>query len=161
MRKLTAKEGQDLVSIIRESAIQAGRTYERQGQAFEAERMAEVAILEKAIELARPGLPAVCSKIEGILGFEGANLIEGLWILDDSRLATIAMPAPLIRSLGAERKVVPLTATDALEEATLPEILRPLADLFAKQVKGRESSTLAAEKRAAKLVALAELVDSF
>jgi hypothetical protein len=149
MRKLTAKEGQDLVSIIQETAIRAGRTYDRQGAAFEAERQAEVAILEKAIELARPGLASVSNAIE-TAGAHGVKIAEGLYLLTDG---TIGEP-----QAGWFEAMPYATALDRL---SLPEILRPLADLFAKQVKGRESSTLAAEKRAAKLVALAELVDSF
>ncbi len=64
MRKLTAKDGQDLVTLIQRNALAAGQAYDRQGQAFEAERQAEVALLEKAIELARPGLASVSDAIE-------------------------------------------------------------------------------------------------
>src|SRR3990170_1039796 len=82
MRKLTAKDGQDLVSMIQRTALAAGQAYDRQGATFEAERQAEVALLEKAIELARPGLASVSNAIESG-GAEGVKLTDGWYPLRD------------------------------------------------------------------------------
>jgi hypothetical protein len=144
MRKLSAKEGQDLVTMIQETAIRAGQAYNRQGQAFEAERQAEVALLEKAIELARPGLLSIVSAVKGAPQFmRRAELAPEIFILEDGRLAaTTIKGAPNVEVIGVE---------NVLDVVSLPE-------LFQKQVKGREGSTLAAEKRAAKLLALVELM---
>ena len=146
MRKLTAKDGQDLVSLIQRTAVAAGQAYDRQGQAFEAERQAEVALLEKAIELARPGLPSVSNAIESA-GAHGVKLADGLYLLTDG---TIGEP------MAGWFEAMPYATV--LDRLSLEEILRPLAALFEKQVKGREPSTLAAEKRVAKLLALVELM---
>jgi hypothetical protein len=151
MRKLTAKEGQDLVSLIQRNAVAAGQAYDRQGQAFEAERQAEVAILEKAIELARPGLPSVVNAVEAMPQYmRRAELAPDLFILEDGRLARRTFPK------GPDVMVRP--ADEVLNEFTLQEVIQPLAALFEKQVKGREPSTLAAEKRVAKLSAILELL---
>ncbi len=151
MRKLTAKDGQDLVSLIQRSALAAGQAYDRQGRAFEAERQAEVALLEKAIELARPGLGSVVNAVEGLPQYmRRAELTSDLFILEDGRLARRTIPG------GPDCMVISLD--EVLDRLTLPEILRPLVALFEKQAKGREPSTLAAEKRVAKLLALVELL---
>ena len=148
MRKLNEKVGQDLVAQIQRTAVAAGEAYEKQGNAFEGERQAEISLLEKAIELARPGLPAVCSRVEGDpTAVPRVELTPGLFILQDGRLAQ-----------GGDRTVVVITREEALDTHNLPDILRPLAKLFEKQAKGREPSTVEAQKRAAKLLALVELL---
>ena len=148
MRKLSAKDGQDLVTQIARSAIAAGQAYDRQGQAFEAERQAEVALLERAIELARPGLPSVSNAIEGVgAGAWGVKLTDGWYLLTDG---TIGEPR------AGWFEAMPYASV--LDSFTLHEILRPLVALFEKQAKGREPSTLAAEKRVAKLLAILELL---
>ena len=147
MRKLTAKDGQDLVSLIQRTAVAAGQAYDRQGQAFEAERQAEVALLEKAIELARPGLPSVSNAIGDGRWGDGVELVQGLIILSDGRFL-----------YPDDDKLDLITVQDVLATWTLAQVLRPLAALFEKQAKGREPSTLAAEKRVAKLLALVELM---
>jgi len=146
MRKLTAKDGQDLVSMIQRTALAAGQAYDRQGATFEAERQAEVALLEKAIELARPGLASVSNAIESA-GAHGVKLTDGWYLLTDG---TIGEPMA--------GWFEPHPYVSVLDRLSLEEILRPLAALFEKQAKGREPSTLAAEKRVAKLLALVELM---
>jgi len=157
MRKLSTKEGQDLVGLIQRNAVAAGQAYDRQGAAFEAEHEAEVAILERAIELARPGLPSISNAIDGE-HYRGVELVPGdgnnggLWLSENGTF------------VWEERTSKPRqlqTISRVLEGWGLPEILRPLAALFEKQVKGREPSSEKAEKRAAKLLALAELIDGF
>ncbi len=146
MRKLTAKDGQDLVTLIQRNALAAGQAYDRQGQAFEAERQAEVALLEKAIELARPGLASVSDAIESA-GAHGVKIADALYLLTDGTLG---------EPMAGWFEAMPYATV--LDSFTLQEILRPLVALFEKQAKGREPSTLAAEKRVAKLLALVELL---
>jgi len=143
MRKITAKEGQDLVGLIQRNAVAAGQAYDRQGQAFEAEHGAEVALLEKAIELARPGLPSISNQIA--IGTKGVELVEGLFLTEEGQFLDAG-------------KLANLTPSEVMETWDLGQVLRPLATLFEKQVKGREGSTLAAERSAAKLLALVELM---
>src|SRR3972149_1766319 len=76
MKKLIVKDGQDLESLVQRTALAAGQAYDRQGATFEAERQAEVALLEKAIELARPGLASVSNAIESA-GAHGGKLTDG------------------------------------------------------------------------------------
>jgi hypothetical protein len=143
MRKITAKEGEDLVSLIQRTAVAAGQAYDRQGQAFEAEHEAEVALLEKAIELARPGLSAISNQIA--IGTKGVELVEGLFLTEEGQFLDAG-------------KLANLTPGEVMETWDLGQVLRPLATLFEKQVKGREPSSLAAEKRVAKLLALVDLM---
>ena len=145
-------KSQDLLPLIQKTAVRAGSAYDKKGQAFEAERHAEVVLLEKAIEASRPALPSICSRVAEVPeAVERAELIPDLYLLVDGRLAHASLPG--------SPSVMVITPETALDSYDLTEILRSLAHKFSQQVAGREPSMKAALLRAERLEALAKLVE--
>jgi hypothetical protein len=144
-----------VVEEIKRRAPLAAEVMERQGQAFDAERSAEEKLVALAVELAKPALPAVCSRVSWLGNMTAAQIFEDLWILENGTFAAMR------RAQGKEKSVVAAT-TITVEEACLiaspGEIIVKLWELIEKQITGRLASADGAEKTAAKLKAIVTLL---
>lgn len=129
-------------------AQKAARAAQDQAAAFEAERLAEVKLLEEAIRLALPGLPAICSKVQG-WPMECVQVAPGLMLATDGSFGAWSTYPPILQLL---------TIGQVIEEHDPAEIVEALSKLFMKQIMGRGTSAAGSQERTAKLLALAALI---
>lgn len=138
-------------------ALAAKAADDRQGSAFEAERGAEIEVLEKVIELARPGLPSIMNATPGFptkaveLLPDAACQDDRLWILEDGAFAQWGVFTP-----GQPYR---LALADVCDGWSIAAVVNALAMLFRKQIIGRTAPAIEAEARAAKLTAIAKLLE--
>lgn len=155
MRHPKNRNASVVVEEIKRRAPLAAEVMERQGQAFDAERSAEEKLVALAVELSKPALPAVCSRVPWLGNMTAAQIFEDLWILENGTFAAM-------RRAQGEAKTVFAATTITVEEACLiaspVEILSALSGLLAKQIDGRGASANGAEKTAAKLNAIVTLL---
>jgi hypothetical protein len=130
------------------AARAAGEAYDAQGKAFEDEHAAEVALLIKVVELVRPGLASICSKIDG-MNVPAVKIGAGLW-MDASGFLEWSGPGTV-----APRG---LTSTEVIEGWSMEEVVADLVSRFNAQIKGRGPSIKAARERAEKLRSIAKLL---
>jgi hypothetical protein len=126
-------------------ALAAKAADDRQGTAFEAKLRAETEVLEKVIELARPGLPSIVGKTS--IG-TGVEILDRLFLVESGGFFQLTSTAPF-----------PLTLPEVLEYHALEDIIEALATLFRKQIIGRTAPAIEAEARTAKLTAIAKLLE--
>jgi hypothetical protein len=141
-------------------ALAAQAADDRQGAAFEAELKAEIALLEKVIELARPGFPAIMNEAPGFSTKAVELLQDGvvtaacqddrLWILEDGAFAQWG-----VFTFTPHR----LALADVCDGWSLAAVVNALATLFRKQITGRTAPAIEAEARTAKLTAIAKLLE--
>jgi hypothetical protein len=142
----------DLAGLA-EKAKAAAQALEAQRAAFKEEMKAEEELLRRVVETVRPALPAIVTRTSG--GFRGALVATesgtALYLLEDASFIEIS---------GA--RLTPRAFPD-LAAVLLdwdPEvIIENLAALVEAQLTGRGPSTADARARAAKLTAVAKLLD--
>ena len=138
---------------LAELAKSAHKAVAEQAAAFEEERKAEVKLLEEVIRLALPGLPSICSKVQGWPMPCVQVATPQLMLNEDGTFAAlestpeVPKPSPFL-----------LTIVEVIETWDPAEIVEALASLFQKQIEGRAGSTAKARERSAKLNALALLI---
>jgi hypothetical protein len=133
--------------------VEAERVAEAQRAAFKDEKRAEEELLRRVVDAVHPALPAIMTRMG--IGGRGALVATGtgaaLYLREDG---------VFVETSGRLR---PLRAFPDLAAVLLdwdPEpIIRNLAMLVDAQVTGRGPSTLEAERRAAKLHAIAKLLE--
>jgi hypothetical protein len=153
MTEKTRKNAADLIAEIMERAPMAAAVLARQDEAFAAEQSAEARILALAIEIAKPALGSVVSKVEGLL-MEAAEVAADLWITEEGALFEWN-----VNGIAPAVEPIPTTPADAVFSWELTEILGNLAKLLRRQVEGRHKSATLAELNAQRLEAIAKLVE--
>jgi hypothetical protein len=125
-----------------------------QEAAFKGEMRAEEELLRRVVEAVRPALPAIVTRLPSrwprgalVATEKGATL----YLREDAVFFEVS-------GLGHPPRVFPDLAAVLLDWGPEP-IIQSLAKLVDAQVKGRGPSTLEAERRAAKLHALAKLLE--
>ena len=145
---MTPKE---VAAQIEEKAARAAEVLAEQRAAFELERRAEVALLEKVVALAKPALPALATK-------------HGPWNL----VGPLASDLYLCVRSGSEAGFCRfangihngMLSFEEVVEYEDPEIvIATLAMLLDKQIQGRKGSTESAQRNAIRLRALATLLE--
>ena len=136
------------------SAMEAARVAEAQRVAFKGEMQAEEELLRCVVEAVRPALPTIVTRLP-TGGLRGALVAAGsgaaLYLREDAVFFEVSR-------LGHPPRVFSDLAAVLLDWGPEP-IIQSLAKLVDAQVKGRGPSTLEAERRAAKLHALAKLLE--
>jgi len=154
MRRNDRKSGPapDLARLAA-SAMEAERVAQAQRAAFKDEKRAEEELLRRVVDAVRPALPAIVTRTD--VGVRGALVATkngaALYLREDAVFFEATGPLRPLR-------VFPDLAAVLLDWDPEP-IIRSLARLVEAQVTGRGPSTLEAERRAAKLHALARLLE--
>jgi hypothetical protein len=151
MRKVTTPPKIVLEEIAKRAPL-AHAAHARQAAAYVSERAAEVQLVAAAIELARPALPSIVSRVPWLEGMAAAQLFEDLWLLENGTFAAMRRTEKIVVAATT------ITIAEACEIAAPGEILSGLAALLAGQIKGRTESAERAERTAATLKAIITLL---
>lgn len=155
MNPKTTKTKRDPIQMIEglsKRADEAVTARSKQKIAFTEEQRAEADIITLAVELARPALGLIVSRLDkrdtNTPPTTGVEVVSGLWLLGDGSFAE-----------WPERRV--LLRRDPVEVAAVwdpVDVVEGIADLLQRQIDGRGASAENANARTTKLRAIVSLM---